>query len=261
MRKEIQMLDAGYLILDTIHLVPCGSRRAILHFVNKPAKRCFERPTSNVQRPTLNGRNRTAFDVAGFTLIELLVVLAIMAILMAFVVPAATNMMRGNSLSSAGQIITDRLSLARQTAVARNRTVEVRFYKYSDPQSPGSKNSYRALQAFEVDKANVFVPLEKVQTLPLGMIIDSGTSLSSLASLASSAVTSGTSSLPRVSSASYFTVRFLPNGSTDLLPTSDWFLTLHEENKGDPMTTPPPNFITVDVDPVGGTLRMFRPGT
>ncbi len=39
---------------------------------------------------------------------------------------------------------------------------------------------------------------------------------------------------------------FLPNGSTDLLPTSDWFLTLHDENQKDNLTKPPSNFITID---------------
>jgi hypothetical protein len=58
-------------------------------------------------------------------------------------------------------------------------------------------------------------------------------------------------------------MHFTASGATDLLPTGgpsgSWFLTLHAETKGDGLSIPPPNFVTIQVDPVSGTLEFFRP--
>lgn len=203
--------------------------------------------------------------VTAFTLIELLMVIALIAIILAFVVPATNNILHGNDLTRAGQMVSDRLSLVRQMAIARNHKIEVRFYYYADPMSGSTTNALRAIQSFEMDTATSFVALEKVQQLPSGIIIDSGTTLSSIVPSPTSfslGTSAGMPSIPRANyNYSYFAVHFLPNGSTDLLPTSDWFLTLHELNKGDNLKKPPPNYITIDIDPVGGSLKTFRPGT
>ena len=54
-------------------------------------------------------------------------------------------------------------------------------------------------------------------------------------------------------------MRFLPNGSTDLVPTANWYLTVHSGLSGDPMASPPPNFVTIQVDPVSGIVVFYRP--
>jgi uncharacterized protein (TIGR02596 family) len=194
--------------------------------------------------------------------------MAIMAIILAFAVPATNTILRGNRMTQATQIIVDRLALARQTAITKNRAVEVRFYQFADPEVPGTAASFRALQALEVVKANVVLPLEKLQPLPTAIIIDSAQSLSSLLDpndphkRTKVTATISSPSLPRVgTNYSYVALRFRPDGSTDLLPTAEWFLTLHSEVSGDGLTTPPANFVTVDIDPVSGTLKFFRPGT
>jgi uncharacterized protein (TIGR02596 family) len=206
-----------------------------------------------------------------FTLIELLVVVAIMAILLTFVIPAASNMLGGTNINKATQTVVDQLTLARQSAITLNRPVEVRFYQYHDPETPGTSSCFRALQAWEVVKAGSYIPLEKVQSLPTGIIMDRGTTSPSntLSSLfyPNGAVLGppGPASIPRVGTQySYVAIHFTPSAATDLLPTGgasgSWFITLHAELSGDALTTPPPNFVTIQIDPVSGTLQFFRPG-
>ena len=205
----------------------------------------------------------------GFTLIELLVVVSIMAIVLVYVIPAASNMLGGTNMTGAAQMIENQLNLARQSAISLNRPVEVRFYQYHDPETSGTDYCFHALQAWEVVKTNSFVPLGKVQALPAGIIMDKGTSnaattLSSILNPNSTIGPPGPVALPRVGTQySYVAIHFTAGGATDLLPTGglsgSWFLTLHAETARDGLSTPPANFVTIQVDPVSGTLDFFRP--
>lgn len=199
---------------------------------------------------------------SAFSLIELMVVMAIIAIVAAFVVPVAGNVSRGVKLSHATQTVGDEFATARQSAIGRNRMIEVRIYQYSDPEIPGSASCFRAVQMFEIINARSFSPLDKVQALPTATIIDSGAALSSLLDPAKVTIAKGVDALPRVgTNYNYVAFRFRPDGSTNLLPTAGtWFLTIHEETYGDGLALPPPNFDTLEVDPVNGSVRLFRPG-
>ena len=171
-----------------------------------------------------------------FTLIELMVVMAIILLVLAFVAPAVSGAFKGNKLTQAMQTVEGGLALARQTAITKNRVVEVRFYAYADPEVPNSQRNFRALRAFEVVRANVVNPLERLQTLPGSVIMDSKTVYSSILDAGKQRMKySGTEPIPRVGTAyDYFAVRFRPDGTTDLSPNAGpWFLTLHDELKGD----------------------------
>ena len=201
---------------------------------------------------------RTSF---GFTLVEMIAVMAVIIVALALVTPAVSTILVGNKLTQASDNLQSQLTLARETAIAQNRQVEVRFYQYVDPSSPGTSSTYNALQAFSVN-GSVYTALEKVQALPTKIIIDSGTTLSSLwsSSTALNSSATGQTGVPGVRAYSYMAVRFRPDGSTNLPPTGGpWFLTLHDALKGDKMATPPPNFITLEIDPVSGELTVFRP--
>ena len=197
----------------------------------------------------------------GFSLIEMLVVIAIIGIIAAISVPVAGSISRGTKLTRATQTIVDQLAIARQVAIGRNHTVEVRFYQFADPEIPGSKFAFRALQSVEMVNAHVAAPLDKVQSLPESTIIDAAPGLSSVVDPAKRTLSAGVDSLPRVgTSYKYVALRFRPDGSTDLLPTAgSWFLTLHDETSGDGLTQPPANFSTIEIDPVNGALKFFRP--
>jgi len=63
-----------------------------------------------------------------FTLVELLAVVAIVAILAALVIPAVGTLSDANHISNSALLVAGQFDLARQTALAENRLVEVRVY-------------------------------------------------------------------------------------------------------------------------------------
>lgn len=210
---------------------------------------------------------------AAFSLVELLVVITIIAIIAGFAVPAVTGIMRGSALTQASQLLTDQLSMGRQLALSKNRAVEVRIYKYADPEVPGeivateSTWKFRAFQLFEVMESGVAVPVDKVQRFPDGVVMNSGASFSSLIAGTGQTLRAAANKdlkLPRgvEDKYKYVSFRFRQDGSTDLLATQagGWFVTINNMNdKPAGPTVPPANFFTLQIDPVSGSTKAFRP--
>ena len=203
--------------------------------------------------------------VRAFTLVEMLTVIAIIIVLVGLLAPAASTILRGNQLTQASDMLVSSLTLARQTAISNNCPVEIRFYQYGDPSNPGeqaavaSSGKYRALQLFKIDDAGTATALGKVTQLPNSILIDLNTTLSTLLG---SPQSNPTVSIPRVgTSYNWCSFRFRPDGSTNLSPTTPtyWSLTLHNIVDGDNRTTPPSNYATIQVDPVGGAVTSYRP--
>jgi len=206
-----------------------------------------------------------------FTLVELLVVVGIMAMVVSFVAPAVTGIFRGSQLTQAGQIVSEQLGQARQAAITQNRTVQVRFYKFGDPGTPGQNSkasstwAFQAMQSFVISDGGTIVPLGKVALLPQGIIIDGNVALSSVLGSGRPYITTQTIPVPRVgTSYAYYPVNFHPNGSTDLSTTINganqlWFLTLHSAVYGVNLATQPINFWTIQIDPINGLLAGYHP--
>ena len=127
-----------------------------------------------------------------------------------------------------------------------------------------------------------YVPVTKLEFFPSGIVVDRGTGnlATTLSSICDSTYNTDSSHfvqsssstdylhpvLPRVSlSYSYYIVRFRADGSTSLDPNKSWFLTVHGSVPNSPpgttdqLTSPPSNFFTVELDPVQGSTRTFRP--
>jgi len=224
-----------------------------------------------------------------FTLVELLAVMAVIAVVIAFAVPAATQIMRGSQLTQGSQQFADQIGFARQLAISRNHPIEVRFYKFSDPETPGESVSepklgkWRAFQLFEQLENGAVVPAGPMHRLPRVVIMD-GDKYSTLISErfrgqpldASDDPTSpelpvevGQQKVAR--SYQFVKFRFLPDGSTDLPPrakegqtgTSDsnddsWYITLvnlSDENKEISSV----NYFTLQVDSISGSIKSYRP--
>jgi uncharacterized protein (TIGR02596 family) len=218
----------------------------------------------------------------------LLAVMAVIAIVIAFAVPAATQIMRGSQLTTGSQQIIDQIGYARQIALARNRTIEVRFYRFGDPETPGEDvtqpklGKWRAFQAFEQLENGAMLPIGPMHRLPRMVIMD-GDKYSTLLNLdlrGTPKLASTDSTAPELpvevgtrrvgKNYEYVSFRFLPDGSTDLPPRASrtqtandtgiadtWHLTLvnlTDENR-DISTV---NYFVLQIDPISGALKSFR---
>jgi uncharacterized protein (TIGR02596 family) len=205
-------------------------------------------------------------NVKAFSLIELLVVIAILALLATFLGPAARNIAMGNATTQATQTVTSQLAIARQAAMTRNNTMEVRFYKMADPTRPGEtltdQGSWkvRGMQIFELKPDGSEAALSRMVKLPESAIIDSSENWSTL--MKSTNKREATTPISGVQqNYVYYPVRFRSNGSTGLsFAEGKWFLTIHDIQWGDNVANLPNNYTTIQIDPVQGSTKMFRPG-
>jgi uncharacterized protein (TIGR02596 family) len=207
--------------------------------------------------------------LSAFTLTELLVVITIIVIMASLMGPTLSSAMRGTALTQGADKVIGVLSLARQTAITKGQTVEVRFYAYVDPETPGDTSQYHALQAFSIDDAGRASPLIKAQTLPQTVVMATnsfgGYPASSLLSFSNASAPSQLS-IPRVkNNYTCSSFSFLRSGTTSLLvsgnDTNVWSVTVVNaaDLLGAGASKLPANYTTVTVDPYNGSIRTFRP--
>jgi uncharacterized protein (TIGR02596 family) len=198
-----------------------------------------------------------------FSLIELLVVIAIIGVMSAMVVPAISSILRGNEMNRAEQMVQQQLAAARQTAIARNRRVEVRFYKFDNPDDTGTTQTFCALQSFLIDDTSAATPISRLTKLPASVLMNETLANSSLLDLPNK--TSWPATDPQISLPGVGTnytakaFQFRPDGSTSLSSADKWCLTLHAATAGATASTLPANFATIQIDPVSGSVRTYRP--
>ncbi len=187
---------------------------------------------------------------SGFSLVELIIVVAIIALMSALIIPAATSTMMGSRLSGASNQVLSTIAGARQTAIVHNRTVEVRFYQFCDPEIPGENPSrpetgrYRAMQTFEYDEHGAALPVTQVERLPDGIVFDSNVALSTIFDPRQSKTFTppldAAAVLPRGVGTNYHcsAFQFTPSGSTKF-GFGNWFVTLHKATDGENLPVPP----------------------
>ena len=188
---------------------------------------------------------------AGFTLTELLVVIAVVALLMALAVPPLLGTAGATRLTSSGDLLLNSLSEAQMQAVASDSEVEVRFYEKSGSDDADPTPRLRAFQVFTAGAKSgpEFLPGSSIIRFSDGIVISSKEKLTSLVQ---DGFREGDEGVKHVA------VRFLPDGSTNLNPGSQWFLTL-VETASESKEGVPANFYTLQIDAATGRLRTFRP--
>jgi uncharacterized protein (TIGR02596 family) len=210
----------------------------------------------------------------GFSLLELLVVMAIIAVIASFAIPAASTILRGSQLTQASQMLSDQISLARQLALSRNRAVEVRFYRYGDPEAPGedpkepSTGRFRAIQSFEITESGAAVPLNKMQKFPSTVLLHDGEYSSILDDESQKPPKKARPADPAIPGGvdrnyEYISFRFYQDGSTNLKPTGgqsggNWFVTVMNSTDAQ-RDIKDVNFFTMQIDPVSGSTKSYRP--
>ncbi len=209
-----------------------------------------------------------AVNARGFTLVEMLVVMTVVLILLGLAIPVVGPVVRGIQITQGGRLIEDQLELARQLALSKNRTVEVRLCR-------PTKGKFTILQTLIVSPGGQKVPADKAIHLPDAVIMDGGAPLSSLLNQSGRAPTPAMGTDPAIGALGtaydYVPFQFKPDGSTDLVQykpdtsggtsaaTSLWFVTLHNSTDGDNRNSPPSNYYTLQVDAYDGHVAEFRP--
>lgn len=196
----------------------------------------------------------------GFTLLELVVVIAIAVLIFAMATPYTLSAIQAASLTAAGDSLVQKISLAQQRAVTENHPVGVDLYFYV---KDGMKACH-AMQLISYDPATGETKtLEPPAFWSEGRAVLLDGTLSPMFTSTQSPSDAGEVKTQPFTDleATYKRILFYPNGTTNLhVPLRNAYVTLVSiRNFQEDLTTPPPNYYTVQVDPVTGRTRSYRP--
>jgi len=190
-----------------------------------------------------------------FSLLEMLAVIAIIGILAALIGPAVGTILESSKLNTAVNLVADQIALARQTALAQSRRVEVRFYKFATPDAEPA--AFRGIRARIISDTGESTPISPIQQLPQPIIISSEPSQNTVFRKTPVSY-EGSENLPKVPNAPFFKFSFLPNGRTDFAAGDNPFLTIYS-SRGASNASLPANYAVLQIDTMTGNVRIFRP--
>jgi uncharacterized protein (TIGR02596 family) len=190
----------------------------------------------------------------GFSLLEMLLLLALIAGLMALAMKGYNATVQASAVTAGADMLSDALTEARSSAVTQNTTVEVRIYDV--PSEAGAAPAYDAVQLHWL-KADGTTPAVALPVLlSPWVVIDPTPTHSPLIASNPQTATPDPGDTRLNSQTRVF--HFLPDGSTDLNPTTNWFLTVRPASQSDPAHFPS-NWACVAVDAATGRPQIYRP--
>ena len=195
-----------------------------------------------------------------------MIVVVVIAFLLAMTAPTMFSNMRASELSTQGDLLKNRLSLAQQTALSSNSDVEIRFFKYADTSNAEVLPRFRGFRFYQYNELGKLVPVSELFNLTGSVMISDEKTYSTIISEMPE------KDLPPndlvqfsigVKEVDYVAFRYLPDGSTTLPKTGEtWFLTLLEDQGvANAATREINNYFCIQIDPFNGSMREYRPGT
>ena len=199
---------------------------------------------------------------AAFTLVEVLLVVIIIGALVTITAPSIQGAVTASRLRDSAASISNELFEAQQLAITLGTETEVRFYQVPDPASGDAVPLLRKFQTYTLSQppdgpgvtaaqSGVFVPAGQPTSVHYSVVISSGVAQSSIVAL-------GFNTDKNDPHGPFIGFRFHADGSTDLSPKKEWFLTVVERKPGGGATKPV-NFVTLQIDPASGRVRSFQP--
>lgn len=184
----------------------------------------------------------------------MLLVLTVLAAVVVLAMEGYSATIQSTAVTTGADMLSDTLTEGRTSAVAQNTTVEVRIYDL--PPQPGAAPVYDALQLHWLKADGTTPPVASATLLPAWVVIDATAAHSPLIGLNTQTATPDAGDTRLNSQTRVF--HFLPDGSTDLNPASNWFMTVRAATQSDPAHFPS-NWASVGVNPTTGRARIYRP--
>lgn len=186
--------------------------------------------------------------------------IAIVTMLLALAVPYTLGAMQSANLTSAGDTLMQKIAMAQQRALTENRPVGIDFFYYTEDNIKGC----HAIQMISYDPAtNQATQLEPPVYWNKQHVVLLEGILSPMFATSQTATSTGQATRDPFKSlnATFQRVVFYPNGSTSLrVPLRIAYLTLiPTKSYKEDLATAPPNYYTVQLDPVTGRGHSYRP--
>ncbi|MDI1314143.1 MAG: Verru_Chthon cassette protein D [Prosthecobacter sp.] len=212
------------------------------------------------QHSSRSSRRDLHHPPTGFSLVEMVIVVAIVTMLIAVATPYTLGALQSANLTSAGDTLMQKFAMVQQRSLTENRPVGLDFYYYDNDNIKGC----HAVQMISFDPAtNLATPLEPPVYFNKQNVVLVEGPLSPMFSTNQTASSTGSATLNpfQALGATFHRVIFYPNGSTSLrVPLRTAYLTLiSTKSYQADLSEAPPNFYTVQIDPVTGRGHSHRP--
>lgn len=196
---------------------------------------------------------------AAFTLVEILVVVAIISVMLGMTGMGLSHSIASQQLKGAAQSLNATLNYAALLAQKENKSVQLRFYHFENPEAPGTPH-FRAwqivlLSGINSDGTPKYRFLTDVTRLPGGIILSFNPLHNTLATLPRKA--SDSSDFQFGSPYTYCSYEVRPDGATTLPSNAAGVVTLLIESQSPDGLSLPSNFRSVTLNPFNSRSRVY----